>query len=150
MQKFLFVGVVLFLSESTCGQILTPVKWSFEAQKVAELEYDLIFTATIDKGWHVYSQYLESDEGPIPTSFHFDENPHVEFVGKTKETGIKSEAYDSLFEMKAIQFSGKPVFTQRVKLREGTKSVKGYLEYMSCDNKRCLPPSEVDFQFKLD
>jgi Thiol:disulfide interchange protein DsbD, N-terminal len=150
MQKFLFVAVVLLSSELAFGQILTPVKWSFEAQKVSESEYDLIFKANIDNGWYVYSQYLESDEGPIATSFNFDENPRVEFVGKTKESGKKSEAYDSLFEMKVVKFSGKPVFTQRVKLRKGAVPVKGYLEYMTCDNTRCLPPTEVDFQFRLE
>ncbi len=150
MQKFLFVGAALFLFGSAFGQMMTPVKWSFEAQKIAESAYVLIFTASIDKGWHIYSQYLESDDGPLPTSFHFDDNPRVEIVGKTKESGTKSEAYDPLFEMKVVKFTGQPVFSRRVKLIKGPALVKGHLEYMSCDNKKCLPPTKVDFQFKLD
>lgn len=127
---------------------LNPVKWSYEATQVSPSEYDLVFTAHIQNGWYVYSQFLESDEGPIPTSFHFEENPKAELVGKTTEKGHKHEGYDELFMMNIVKFSGEPTFTQRVKVH-GETQLTGYLEFMTCDNQRCLPPTNVEFAFTL-
>ena len=148
MKKVLPFVFSLFLSSALSAQDLNPVKWTYQAEKVAEGEYDLVFQPHIADGWYVYSQFLESDEGPIPTTFFFDENSSVELVGKAAETGDRHEGYDDIFEMNVVKFSGQPKFTQRVKISGGT-TLKGYLEFMTCDKNRCLPPMEVDFTFHL-
>lgn len=143
--------MVLFLalsSVSIAHSQLNPVKWSYEAIQVSEGVYDLTFTAHIQDGWYVYSQYLASDEGPIPTSFHFEDNDLVSLKGKNQEAGDRHEGYDDLFMMDIVKFSGEPTFTQRVVV-SGDTILKGYLEFMTCDNERCLPPSDIPFQFNL-
>lgn len=147
MKKIAFLaGAILIAFAATAQQ--NPVKWSYEAKKVSDNVYDLVFTANISDGWYVYSQYLESDDGPIRTSFTYDENAAVKMDGKNLEDGHKHEGYDDLFGMTIIKFSGKPTFTQRVKITKPT-TFSGHLEFMTCDNERCLPPSEVPFQFDL-
>lgn len=148
MKKLFFFAAILLASGTAFSQ-MNPVKWTFEAQKVAEGEYDLVFTAHIEKGWYVYSQYLESDDGPIRTSFNFEKNANVNFVGENKEQGHRHEGYDELFDMNVIKFSGEPTFTQRVKASSPT-TLTGYLEFMTCDNEKCLPPVAVDFRFGLE
>jgi cytochrome c biogenesis DsbD-like protein len=147
MKKILLLSVAFFAAGAAFGQ-LNPVKWSYEASQVSAGEYDLVFTAHIQNGWYVYSQFLDSDEGPIPTSFSFEENAKIELVGKATEKGDKHEGYDELFMMNIVKFSGEPTYTQRIKVH-GETQLTGYLEFMTCDNQRCLPPKEVTFVFTL-
>ena len=145
--KFLFSLVLLFFVTFGYAQ-LEPVKWTFDAEKVSETEYDIIFTARIDKGWSVYSPHLESNDGPIPTSFEFY-NADLEAIGKAKEEGNRKEMFDELFEMNLIKFSGKARFTQRVKVND-SDIVSGHLTYMTCDDESCLPPADVNFEIALE
>jgi len=126
-----------------------PVKWKFETKKISETEYDLIFTATIEDHWHLYSQFLDNSDGPIATSFSFDENKDCECIGKVKEGKPKVE-FDPNFEMDLKFFEKKAVFTQRVKKKTGAKTaMKGWLEFMVCNETMCLPPEQVDFKFDI-
>ena len=129
--------------------IFKPVTWSWESKEVGNDEYDLIFTAKIDKGWSVYSQYLESDDGPVATGFYFEEGGHYTKVGKNEESGNVKTKYDKVFEMNLTKFTETAIFTQRVKASDASTPIKGYLEFMTCDDERCLPPTEVDFSFAL-
>lgn len=147
MKHFLTLALVSTISFSALAQ-LNPVKWTFEAVKVSDGVYDLVFKAHIQSGWYVYSNKLDPDDGPIPTTIHFDENDAVQLEGEVREEGDKHEGFDELFMMDILKFSGTPTFTQRVKVSKPT-SVAGYLEFMTCDNERCLPPKEVPFQFNL-
>ncbi len=149
MKKIHLLIFLLAIGYSLSAQILTPVKWSTAYKQVGDHEFDLVFTATIDDGWVIYSQYLSSDEGPIPTSFHFEKGDHFELVGKNKESGNRKEAFDKVFQMNLAKFSKKAIFTQRVRIKDYSKPVKGYLEFMTCDDERCLPPTEEDFNFQL-
>ncbi|MCB0521880.1 MAG: sugar transporter [Lewinellaceae bacterium] len=148
MKKISLFTLALLLSGAVFGQ-LNPVKWTYESRKAGDGEYDLVFTAHIQEGWYVYSQFLESDEGPVRTTFTFDENSQVELVGNCKEDGHKYEGFDELFYMNIIKFSGEPMFTQRVKIKAPT-TLTGHLEFMTCDNEKCLPPKEVEFRFGLE
>lgn len=127
---------------------LEPVRWSFDAEKVSDTEYDIIFTARIDKGWAVYSPHLESNDGPIPTSFEFYNND-LKAIGKAKEEGNRKETFDEMFGMNLIKFSGKARFTQRIKINE-SNTVSGHLTYMTCDDESCLPPADVNFEIALN
>ncbi|MEL6863668.1 MAG: protein-disulfide reductase DsbD domain-containing protein, partial [Bacteroidota bacterium] len=146
-------GLILFsflLVQSAFAQVLNPVKWNTTYNQVNDQEFDLVFTATIQDGWSIYSQYLESDDGPVRTSFEFDKGGHYELVGKNEESGNRKEGYDKLFDMNVIKFTKKATFTQRVKVSDLSKAISGYLEFMTCDDTRCLPPEAVDFEFSLE
>lgn len=143
-----FLYFLLFLASSSYAQ-LDPVKWSFEVEKVSAKEYDIIFTADIERGWSVYSQHLEAQKGPIPTSFEFDKNANIQLVGSTKEAGNKKETFDKTFGIKLIKFSNKARFTQRVKVQGQTDAVRGTLTYMTCDDSSCLPPADINFSIAL-
>lgn len=149
MRLFYFLIIAIGLTNISFAQILEPVKWKTEHKQVSDTEFDLIFTAKIDDKWAIYSQYLESDEGPIPTSFQYDEGDHFKLVGKNEESGNRKESYDKVFEMNLIKFYKTGVFTQRVVITDFSKPITGYLTFMTCDDTRCLPPTDVDFEFKL-
>lgn len=142
-------AICLFFTIQLGAQIYDPVKWNTRSEKVSEDEYNLIFEATIDDGWSIYSQYLESDEGPIKTSFEYEAGDHFSLVGKNEESGNKKETYDKIFGMTLIKFSKKAIFTQRIKVKDASKNVTGFLEFMTCDATKCLPPDQVDFDIKL-
>lgn len=133
------------------AQMYNPVSWSFEAKETSAAdEYNLIFTAKIDDGWAVYSQYLESDEGPVATEFTFDDGAHFAKVGKNEESGNIKTKFDKVFEMNLTKFTKKAVFTQKVKVNDYSKPITGYFTFMTCDDERCLPPKDVDFNFKIE
>jgi len=152
MRKSAILWIILlsFLSVHLSAQIHNPVKWTTSHEQTADGEFDLIFTATIDDGWSVYSQYLESDDGPVRTTFEFEKGDYYSLVGKNVETGDKKEGYDELFDMNVIKFFKKVVFTQKIKITDYSKPIVGYLEFMTCDATKCLPPDMVDFEFKLE
>ncbi|MFN7119944.1 MAG: hypothetical protein ACK4TA_24330, partial [Saprospiraceae bacterium] len=149
IRKIWLALVLVLLGATLQAQILNPVSWSTSYKQVNNNEFDLIFTATIDEGWTIYSQYLESDEGPVATSFHFDKGDHFELIGKNKESGNIKKAYDNTFGMNLTKISKKGVFTQRVRVKDFSKPIVGYLEFMTCDDERCLPPTEEEFSFEL-
>lgn len=131
------------------GQMLNPVKWSTSHEQISATEFDLVFTAKMDNGWYVYSQYID-EGGPIPTAFIYEEGAHFELVGKNVEkSDHRSEGMDPIFEMQVIKFGKAVTFTQRVRVKDFSKPIKGYLEYMTCDDSKCLAPTEVDFSFQL-
>jgi len=148
-KSFLFlIFAILALITTSNAQILQPVKWSFEAKQVNSEEFDLLLKATMDKGWHIYGTDIPED-GPIPTSFKFTPSDDYELSGSLK-TPKPIEKYDNAFEMDLRYFDDNAVFTQRVKMKSGTAfTIKGELEYMACDDSRCLPPEYVEFFFDL-
>ena len=106
----------------------------------------MVFTATIDKGWHVYSTDL-GDGGPISATFNVDNKSGVELVGKLKPVGKEVATFDKLFEMKVRYFENTAKFVQKVKFTGGAYAIEGYLEYGACDDESCLPPTQVPFKF---
>lgn len=147
MKKFIFLSVVV-LSFIGNAQILDPVKWGFESAKVSEDVYELIFTATIDKKWAIYSQFIE-EGGPIPTTFTFEEGDYelIEDVIETDENKVTK--HDSVFNMQVSKFYDKAVFKQKIKLNNPNAIVKGSLVFMTCDDARCLAPKDVPFEFDV-
>ncbi|CAL2087057.1 protein-disulfide reductase DsbD family protein [Tenacibaculum sp. 190524A02b] len=129
------------------SQIFNPVSWSTSVEKISETEYNLIATAKIDAGWHIYSQKVAKG-GPIPTSFLFDKNDKYTLEGEVKEEKGHT-VNDPTFEMKVKSFSKKAKFEQRIKVTEGVTNIKGSVEFMVCRDTQCLPPKEVDLNFDL-
>ncbi len=150
MRNLIALTAFLFFAFTSSGQILDPVKWEFATKQVSDDEFDLIFTAKIDNGWAIYSQFLGGDDGPVPTAFYFDEKEsHYTKVGKVEESPLnRKTTHDAIFDMELTKFHKKAIFTQRVKVTN-SKPITGFLEFMTCDDSRCLPPAEVDFSFNV-
>ncbi len=145
---YLFLLLATVSLVSVQSQILDPVSWSTSIKKISETEYDLIAKASIDNNWHLYSQVVPED-GPLPTVFTFEENNAYQSVGKIKESKGTTEL-DPVFDMVITFFSNSATFTKRIKLTgdKGT-TIKGEVEFMVCDDTRCLPPNYVDLVFKI-
>jgi hypothetical protein len=144
MKKCITSAVILLLfTVTTRAQILTPVHWSYGAKKISKNEAVIFIKATIDDGWHVYSQYVK-DGGPIKTMFTFTASSDYTLEGKTIEpTPITRN--EPVFKMDVSFFEHEVVFQQKIKLKTGQATVKGTLEYMTCNDHQCLPPDDIDF-----
>lgn len=148
MKKFvLLIGCILAVIVPGKGQIFNPVKWNTAIRHLHDTEYQITFSATIDRGWAVYSQYLESDEGPVATSITY-ESGNLELIGQSEESGHRKEGFDPLFDMNVVKFAEEFIITQKFRVTNGS-SVKGYLTYMTCDDTKCLPPTDVNFDMTL-
>ena len=147
-----FLGLIfMFFAVSTQAQfpdpnakIYDPVKWSFSSEKLNENEYNLIITAKIEKGWHVYSQFID-DGGPIPTSFKFKPSKDYQLVDKVTESPKAVGAFDKNFNMQIAWHKNQVVFKQKISLLVPKTTIAGTLEFMVCNDERCLPPAEVEF-----
>ena len=128
------------------SQIQEPIKFKTEWKQNSDTEAEIIFNATIDKGWHVYSTEL-GDGGPISATFNIDKIEGVEIVGKLTPSGNEINEMDPIFGMKVRYFKDKATFTQKIKITDNNYSIKGYLEYGACNDENCLPPTSVDFNF---
>ncbi len=149
--KYKFIFAFLFLCTfASQAQILDPVKWNFDIESIGNHEYKITYKAKIDKGWNVYSQYT-SDDGPVPTEIVYEEKDGIELIGKAKESGAKKEGMDPLFDVNVIKFlSDKPfVIEQKIRVKDRSKPISGYVTYMACDNEKCLPPTDAEFSFKI-
>ena len=147
MKKLFFV---LFCSLSFLGQaqIFTPVSWKFSAKSLEKGEVEVILTAKIDAGWHIYSQHVKAG-GPVPTSFTFTPSKDFSPIGEVEEQTKLMEGFEKTFNMNISWFENQAVFSQKFKLKKPTATIKGTLEYMVCDDQRCLPPEEVAFKIPV-
>ena len=146
MKKLLFPFVLLLFAVAGQAQIQDPVKFNSELKILAADEAEVVFTAAIDKGWHVYSTDL-GDGGPISATFNVEKIFGAEVVGKLKPVGKEISTFDKLFEMKVRYFENTAQFVQKLKLTGGAYQIEGYLEYGACNDENCLPPTQVPFKF---
>lgn len=146
MKKLLFPFVLLLFAVAVQAQIQDPVKFNSELKILAADEAEVVFTAAIDKGWHVYSTDL-GDGGPISATFNVEKISGAEVVGKLKPVGKEISTFDKLFEMKVRYFENTAQFVQKLKLTGGAYQIEGYLEYGACNDENCLPPTQVPFKF---
>lgn len=145
MKKILASLSFLFLAVAVQAQ-LNPVSWSFTTKKIAEKTYEVHMKATIQNGWHLYSQSQPVDAIAIPTTFTFNSNPLLKLEGKVKEVGKMEKFHDPKLDLSANQFSNTVTFIQVVKLKAKTKTnITGSVEFQTCDDKKCLPPKTVNF-----
>ena len=142
----LFILFTLLFSLTAMAQ-QNPVHFSVQQKQVSPTEVEVIFTAKIDQGWHVYSTNLPAD-GPTSASLHVDKAEGLTPVGKLTTRGKELNVYDKTFEMKLRYFENSVGFVQRYKITAKTYSIKGYLEYGACNDEMCLPPTQVEFNFK--
>jgi len=139
--------LLLFLGVSLNGQILEHVKWSFELNDLPSTEKEIIFTAKIDAGWHVYDMNLPAG-GPISTSITFDVLQGAELLGKPTASVKPFEEFDKTFNMNLRWYSNTVSFIQKFKVVDFKKfRLSGELEYMACNDSTCLPPERLPFSF---
>ena len=146
MRKIISFLLLSFVVYALQAQIKDPVKFKTELTPLSDTEAEVVFTAAIDKGWHVYSTDL-GDGGPISATFNIDNKSGVELLGKLKPVGKEVATFDKLFEMKVRYFENTAKFVQKVKFTGGAYAIEGYLEYGACDDESCLPPTQVPFKF---
>ena len=142
----ILLSVLLFCLVGAQAQILEPVKWKTELKKISGNEAEIVFSATIDKGWHVYSVDM-GDDGPVSASFHTDVLKGAQLVGKLTPRSKVTTEYDKMFEMNLRFFEGTAVLAQKIKITGKEYALEGYLEYGACNDESCLPPSQVPFNF---
>jgi|WetSurMetagenome_2_1015567.scaffolds.fasta_scaffold01495_10 thiol:disulfide interchange protein len=147
-RKLLFLSLLLTVSVSAISQIYDPVAWDFGFEKKGDDKYDLIFTATIEKGFHIYAMDVPKG-GPIPTTFSFDSLPAYVLDGKTREVTVPDEIFDEAFGFKIRTISNKAEFRQEITAREPSFTVRGTLNFMSCNNSTCSPPKDVEFAINI-
>lgn len=150
MKKALLFLTIAFSAIVASAQIASPVSWTFTSKKISNNVYEVLMTANIQNGWHLYSQSQPKDAIAVPTSFEFARNPLVQLDGKVKEAGKVEKFTDKDLGVSANQYSKLVVFSQKVKLKGKAKSnVSGNVTYQTCDDKKCLPPKTVTFNIAL-
>lgn len=139
----------LFFSFGILNAQQNPVHWKFSTNKISDCEYELIFKASIDEGWHLYSLNKAGEEGPNPTTFKFKKNGDYELIGKVKQDKPLKE-FDKVFEMDVEYYKHNATFTQRIKLLTSSKTkITGKYEFQSCTESQCIFPPADSFEFEL-
>ncbi len=144
----LFIFIFL-IGSVTNAQIHNPVTWETSVEKINDSEFNLLITAGIEAGWHLYSQNVP-EGGPIPTSIKIvADDSKYQLIGSPQE-GKGHEEYDNVFDMDIKYFETQAVFKQKVRLLSSDKiTISGVLEFMVCDDTNCLPPTEIDLAFEV-
>ncbi len=145
MRKLLTLLVLVLACVSTNAQMMNPVHFTTQLKELKNGEAELIFKATIDAGWHVYSTGLGND-GPISASFNKVKMDGAETVGKLQARGNEIKQFDKLFEMEVRYFEKAVTFVQKIKFTKPKYDIDCYVEYGACNDQSCLPPSEAAFK----
>ena len=149
MKKTILSLLLSFISLTLFAQIQNPVKWTYSVENNGKEEATLVIKASIDKGWHLYSQFI-GEGGPVPTSFRFDKSNNYSLVGKVNEIPKAKPIFDEIFGMQVAWFEKTATFKQKIKVTSNKDfKLNGALEFMVCDDKQCLPPEEVEFTFDV-
>ena len=149
MKKIIAAAFLLLSSNFLFAQIQNPVSWAATSKKISDKTYEIHLVATINKGWHIYSQ-TTPEGGPIATSISFTKNPLLLFEGNTKEVGKLEQKNEPLFGVDVKQFSNEVDFVQVVKLKANANTAaKVAVEFMVCNDRQCLPPSTKTFSLAL-
>jgi len=148
MKKIFLALCIILVALQGQSQKLAPVKWAYQAVKTGEKQFNIIITANVDAPWHIYSQFVK--KGPVPTKLQFAKNPLVLLNGTTKEVGKLEKNFDKNFDAVIGSFGGKVQFIQAVTLKVNTKTkLTGTIEYMVCNDERCLPSTKQSFEVDI-
>lgn len=144
-RKIILSLLVLISTTALFSQIFEPIKWSFELKNTGKTTANIILKATIDGGWHLYGMNIP-EGGPRPTSFVFESVQNAKLEGKVQSQSKLKEVYDPNFDMKLSWYANEAVFVQKISFADASKvRVKGYVEFMACDDQSCLPPAQESF-----
>ena len=149
MKKTLVI-ILLFIAAATKAQVVNPVSWTYTAKKTSDKTYEVRLTATIQSGWHLYSQSQPNDAIAEPTKITFNKNPLLKLDGNIKEEGKMEKFHDAKLDLSANQYSSKVEFVQTVKMKATAKTnVTGTVRFQTCNDEKCLPPKTVNFSIAL-
>jgi thiol:disulfide interchange protein DsbD len=143
MNNKLFTIFLTFVSTLNFGQAKIQWDYSYSKEKKA-----IEIQATLADGWHLYSQHISNEIGPVPTSFLFSENSQIKLIGQVTEP-LPIQKYDENFEAMLDFFEGKVLFSQRITTK-GSTTIKGSVTYMVCNETMCLPPTEELFSIPIN
>ena len=147
-RKLSIIILSLFVSVSVSGQIIDPVIWSFGYESIGENQYEIVLRVSIEEGSHIYGMEVP-EGGPIATNIRFAEDKRLSFENNIVSNIQPNKKYDEAFEMEIATFEGKVEFRQPIKSTVSDFTVRGYVEYMSCNNISCSPPKEVEFSIAV-
>ena len=147
MKRLIFAMLFLVTAMTMQAQIMDPVHFSSQLKMLSGNEAEILFSATIEDGWHVYSTDL-GDDGPISATFNKVKMEGAETVGKLQTRGNEIKQFDKLFDMELRFFEKKATFAQKIRFTKPEYDIECYLEYGACNDKMCLPPSEVSLKQK--
>ncbi len=148
-----FVSLVVGLIILSLGQITMSaqmvniedaIQWKKDVKAVNDTEFDIVFTATLSSGWHLYGTDIE-DGGPQKTELNFDKIEGVELIGALKEIDKAESKFDEMFGMNITYFELSASFVQRFKITKPNYKVEAYIRYMVCNDGQCLPPTNFEF-----
>lgn len=147
MKKFLGLMLLIFITTAAQAQIQNPVNWEITLKDTGSTEKELLFTAKIEKGWHLYDMNLP-EGGPVSTSFNFESVTGAELIGKPTATTKPTTVFDDLFNMELRWYAESVTFVQKFKVTDYKKfKIEGEVEYMACNDENCLPPERESFSF---
>lgn len=148
MKKLISSIMLALIALAAQAQILTPVKWKIKLDdKGGAPEKEIVFTATADKGWHLYDMNLP-EGGPVSTSFTFETLNGAELIGQPVPSVKPTTVYDEQFAMNLRWYPGTVSFIQKLKITDPAKfKVEGEVEFMACNDETCLPPDQIPFSF---
>lgn len=139
-----FLVVSVFAASA---QIENPVTWSYGQKKISKTEAVIFLKATVESGWHIYSQNVK-EGGPVKTTITFTPSKDYVKVGATSEPKAITK-FEKSFDMNVSYFEKQVIFQQKIKLNKPTTTVKGKVEFMVCNDSKCLPPTEVEFSVQV-
>ena len=149
MKKLLLALLLPALANMAVAQSSKQVQWTYSAKKIADKTYEVHMTAVIGADYHLYAQNAGAD-GLVPTTFTFTKNPLTNFEGKIKENGKAVKKFESVFKHDVTYYEKTVDFVQVVKLKGNVKTnLSGKVEFMVCNEKQCLPPSEVEINVNI-
>ena len=144
MKRFLFFVIVLMSAVFGRAQMIDPVHFSTELKMLEGNNAEIVFSATIDPGWHVYSTDI-TDDGPTRATFHADKLEGVELVGKLQPRGNVKEQYEEMFGTTLRFFEERGAFVQKIRFTKPKYNISCYLEFGACNDEMCMPPTTVEF-----
>lgn len=148
MRRILNFSLLILLSANALSQVWEPVTWEFSFENKGSNEYEIVLKAIVEEKSHIYAMNIPSG-GPIPTSVQFEPSADFELVGEVYEKGVREDVYDEGFDMDITYFSNQVEFRQRIVGKTGSFNVNGVVNFMACDDSRCSPPQDVEFQIAV-
>jgi thiol:disulfide interchange protein DsbD len=148
---FIQLQAQYFNDGSEDSQMDDPITWEASVEKENDSIFNLVFTATLEEGWHLYSQKeADIDIAPIATTFSYNNaEENFELIGETTEPDIEP-IYDQVFEADITYFEDEAVFTQQIKVQPGSKpGIIAEIYFSVCDDEKCLPPETERFNISL-
>jgi thiol:disulfide interchange protein len=144
------LALLLFITMSVSGmaQIWDPISWEFSFEKKENNEYEIVLKAIVEEHSHIYAMNIP-EGGPIPTTVQFEASTDYELIGDVYEKGVREDVFDDAFKMDIAYFSNEVEFRQRIKSSKSSFVVKGLVNYMACDDSRCSPPQDKEFEITV-